>query len=146
MRRPIGTLASGQGNFTKYILVVIQIRWQLFLSHPKGNKIITTKFCRWYERLVVVVCVKIYHDITVRNGITAKRNFLEVWIVVEKTLVKRAPDLTSAGIQRKLGQTEPDSRTFDPVTTKLLNLFQSDTRLERWGQYFILVPKQLVHP
>ena len=52
----------------------------------------------WYSgrykilyRCVVVACVKIGCDLMASNGITARRNFHRIWIVDQKTLVKRAP-------------------------------------------------------
>ena len=62
-----------------------------FHSHLDSNKVIATKFCTWHDSCAVVACAKICGNLPVSNGITARRDFHQIWITSKKSLVKRAP-------------------------------------------------------
>ena len=66
-----------------------------FHSHLDSNTVIATKFCTWHDSCAVVACAKICCDLMASNGITARRIFHRIWIAGKKSLVKRAPGVTT---------------------------------------------------
>ena len=69
-----------------------------FCSHPNTNKVIATIFGTWHDSWAVVACAKFCCDMVISNWIRAKWNFHRIWIVMEKSLVKWAPDVNGSGI------------------------------------------------
>ena len=63
-----------------------------FCSHPNTNKVIATIFGTWHDSWAVVACAKFCCDMVISNWIRAKWNFHRIWIVMEKSLVKWAPE------------------------------------------------------
>ena len=55
-----------------------------------GHKI-ATNFCTCHDSTAVVPCTKLCSDHCIRIEVRVKRNFNQIWIAMEKSLVKRAP-------------------------------------------------------
>ena len=62
-----------------------------FCSHPNVNIVIATIFGTWHDSWAVVRGAKFCSDMITSNWIRAKWNFHQIWIVIEKSLVKWVP-------------------------------------------------------
>ena len=109
-----------------------------FCSHPNTNKVITTIFGTWHDSWAVVACAKFWCDMVISNWIRAKWNFHRIWIVMEKSLVKRAPDHdTGTEIRYQDPCTLPWSKmatatTGKDVYTAIFTLSHCVSRVWRW--------------
>ena len=54
---------------------------------------IATKFCTFHDSTVVVSCAKYCSDHIIKIWMRTKLTFRHIWILIEKLLVKWAPDL-----------------------------------------------------
>ena len=63
----------------------------LFCSHPNCSEVIAMKFCTWHDSCVVMTCAKFCRDMILYNGVTMKRIFHWIWIMMEKSFMKWAP-------------------------------------------------------
>ena len=66
-----------------------------------GHKI-ATNFCTCHNSIAVVPCTKFCSDHCIRIEVRVKRNFHQIWIAMEKPLVKRAPGHDLIGNQHIL--------------------------------------------
>ena len=64
-----------------------------FRSHPSCNDVNPMKFCTWRSSCAVGACVKYHSDMIPYNGVTLKPIFHGMWITMEKSIVKWAPEI-----------------------------------------------------
>ena len=62
-----------------------------FCSYQSYSEVIIMTFCTWYNSCAVVACAKFCSDIIAYNRVTLKPIFHWIWIMMEKSFVKRAP-------------------------------------------------------
>ena len=78
-------------HFTNDFSITIQIRWK-FSSNSITFDYIATKFGTWHDSPADVPCAKFCSDHFISTWMRARWNFHHIWIVMEKLLVKWAPE------------------------------------------------------
>ena len=64
-----------------------------YCSHLNFNQPIAPSFFTCHDSCAVMACAKSWNDIITKNWITVKRNFHQIWFVMEQALVKGIPQL-----------------------------------------------------
>ena len=64
-----------------------------YCSHLNFNQPIAPSFFTCHDSCAVMACAKSWSDIITKNWITVKRNFHQIWFVMEQALVKGIPQL-----------------------------------------------------
>ena len=57
-------------------------------SHPNFHELIAMKFCTWHNSSAVMAYGKVCSSVIISNGVTMKLNFHQIWIIMEKLLVR----------------------------------------------------------
>ena len=91
-------LAQTGARFTNDFLPAIQIRWKLRLALIPLLAIRSQQiFCTCHDSTAVMPCTKFCSDNCIGIEMRAKRNFHQIWIAMEKPLVKRGPEPQTVG-------------------------------------------------
>ena len=77
-----------------------------FWSHPSCCEVIAMKFCMWYDSFAVVACANFCSPMTPCNGVTLNPDFHQIWIKIEKRLLKWALDLNFQDVSTKNGMAQ----------------------------------------
>ena len=95
----------GTGSFSEFL--VGSISWGLFhwwffhrnsfameisfCSFPNCSEVMAMKFCTWHDSCAVVTCAKFCSNMIAQSRVTLKPVSHQIWITMEKPLVKWAP-------------------------------------------------------